>query len=234
MSHYRYNRQVSPPAPFVYVSVCAAVEGTAAAGCPAQLDTAADLTVIPSRLVEELQLDQLSEFPILGVDGHLSTLPTFLVHRGKSGVGSSFLPEKMNRHRAKKARERGIVGSLKPFRWNPAGDNSVSVHHGTIRCQFIIIASLVGQFGVSGDNSVSVRGQFGVGKFGDNSVILVRGQFGVSSGDNSVSVRGQFGVSSGTIRCQFGDNSVSVRHYCFPCIKSVSWIHGKTSKTDRR
>lgn len=79
MSRYRYNRQVSPPAPFVYVSVCAAVEGTAAAECPAQLDTAADLTVIPSRLVEDLQLDQLSEFPILGVDGHLSTLPTFLV-----------------------------------------------------------------------------------------------------------------------------------------------------------
>jgi len=32
----------------------------------------------------------------------------------------------------------------------------------------------------------------------------------------------------------FRDNSVSVHHYCFPCIKSVSWIHGKTSKTDRR
>jgi hypothetical protein len=32
----------------------------------------------------------------------------------------------------------------------------------------------------------------------------------------------------------FQDNSVSVHHYCFPCIKSVSWIHGKTSKTDRR
>ena len=30
------------------------------------------------------------------------------------------------------------------------------------------------------------------------------------------------------------DNSVSVHHYCFPCIKSVSWIHGKTSKTDGR
>ena len=44
----------------------------------------------------------------------------------------------------------------------------------------------------------------------------------------------------GTIRCQFqkgdnsGNNSVSVYHYYFPCIKSVSWIHGKTSKTDRR
>src|SRR5208337_4336078 len=35
---------------------------------------------------------------------------------------------------------------------------------------------------------------------------------------------GQFGV----------DNSVSVHHYCFPCIKLVSLIHGKTSKTDRR
>ena len=34
--------------------------------------------------------------------------------------------------------------------------------------------------------------------------------------------------------CAAGDNSVSVHHYCFPCIKSVSWIHGKTSKTDRR
>ena len=52
---------------------------------------------------------------------------------------------------------------------------------------------------------------------------------------------GQFGVK--TIRCRFiiiasltsyRDNSVSVHHYCFPCIKSVSWIHGKTSKTDRR
>ena len=48
-------------------------------------------------------------------------------------------------------------------------------------------------------------------------------------------------AGQGTIRCQFiiiaslaSDNSVSVHHYCFPCIKSVSWIHGKTSKTDRR
>jgi hypothetical protein len=47
--------------------------------CPAQLDTAADLTVIPSRLVNELQLDQLGELPILGVGAHLATLPTFLV-----------------------------------------------------------------------------------------------------------------------------------------------------------
>jgi hypothetical protein len=50
-----------------------------------------------------------------------------------------------------------------------------------------------------------------------------------SLGDNSVSVHHY------CFPCiKSGDNSVSVRHYCFPCIKSVSWIHGKTSKTDRR
>jgi predicted aspartyl protease len=79
MNRYRYNRQVSPPAPFAYVLIRAAVDGATAVESPAQIDTAADLTVIPSRLVEELQLDQLSEFPIVGVDGHMSVLPTFLV-----------------------------------------------------------------------------------------------------------------------------------------------------------
>jgi len=56
----------------IHVSVCAAVEATAAVESPAQLDTAADLTVIPLRLVEELQLDQLSEFPILGSASSMS------------------------------------------------------------------------------------------------------------------------------------------------------------------
>ena len=123
------------------------------------------------------------------------------------------------------------------------GDNSVSVHHycfpwGTIRCQFIIIASLGGQFGVSsslllplGDNSVSVHHYcFPCIK----SVSWIQG-----------TIRCQFIIIAslgGTIRCQFvrqfgvssslllplciRDNSVSVHHYCFPCIKSVSWIHG--------
>ena len=73
---------------------------------------------------------------------------------------------------------------------------------GTIRCQGDNLSVSVGKgttFSVQGDNSVS-----------DNS-----GQFGVSS---SLLQLGQFGVS--------WDNSVSVHHYCFPYIKSVSWIHG--------
>ena len=79
MSRYRYNRQVSPPAPFVHVSVRAVAVNSAVAECPAQLDTAADLTVIPTRLVDELQLDQLGELSILGFGADLETLPTFLV-----------------------------------------------------------------------------------------------------------------------------------------------------------
>jgi Retroviral aspartyl protease len=82
MIYYRYNRQVVPPAPFVYVSIQAPVGERAMAECPAQLDPAADLTVIPSRLVKELQLDQLGELPILGVGAHLEILPTFLVQIG--------------------------------------------------------------------------------------------------------------------------------------------------------
>ena len=74
---------------------------------------------------------------------------------------------------------------------------------GTIRCQGDNLSVSVGKgttFSVQGDNSVS-----------DNS-----GQFGVSW-DNSVSVHHY---------CSW-DNSVSVHHYyCFPYIKSVSWIHG--------
>jgi hypothetical protein len=82
-------------------------------------------------------------------------------------------------------------------------DNSA----GTIRCQFVIIASLASIRGtIRGDNSVSgtIRCQFA-----DNSVSVrggtIRGgQFGVSSSLLLPlhQVGGQFGVR-GTIRCQF-------------------------------
>jgi predicted aspartyl protease len=79
MSRYRYNHQVDPPAPFAYASVGAAAVISASLEYPAQLDTAADMSVVPWRVVEELQLDPLGEFEALGLGGHLMTLPTFLV-----------------------------------------------------------------------------------------------------------------------------------------------------------
>jgi hypothetical protein len=56
MVRYAHNRQVTPPAPFVHVLVRLPYEGPAGVVVPAQIDTAADLSVIPGRLVEELQL----------------------------------------------------------------------------------------------------------------------------------------------------------------------------------
>ena len=79
MSRYRYNRQISPPAPFAYAPVGAAVEG-----CPPRKGRLSstplrDLSVVPRRIVEELRLDPLGEFEVLGLSGHLMTLPTYLV-----------------------------------------------------------------------------------------------------------------------------------------------------------
>jgi hypothetical protein len=58
---YNYNRQLTPPAP------------------AAQLDTAADRSVVPWSIVEALRLPQLDELPALGFGGHLASVPTFLV-----------------------------------------------------------------------------------------------------------------------------------------------------------
>jgi hypothetical protein len=79
MIRYAYNRQVTPPAPFVHVSLRPPQEGAAGVVVPAQIDTAADLSVIPGRFVEELHLVPLDSVSALGFGGHLVTLPTFLV-----------------------------------------------------------------------------------------------------------------------------------------------------------
>lgn len=76
---YNYNQQVAPPAPFVYVHVRPAFEGSAGAVVPGQVDTAADLSAIPERLVEELRLVPLEMVSALGFGGHLLSLPTYLV-----------------------------------------------------------------------------------------------------------------------------------------------------------
>jgi hypothetical protein len=79
MVRYTYNQQVSPPAPFVHVSVRPPHGGSAGIIIPAQIDTAADLSVIPGLVVEELQLVPLDSVATLGFGGHLLTLPTYLV-----------------------------------------------------------------------------------------------------------------------------------------------------------
>ncbi len=68
-----------PPAPFVHVSIRRPLEGSDEVTVPAQIDTGADLSVIPGRLVEELHLVPLDSVSALGFGGHLLSLSTYLV-----------------------------------------------------------------------------------------------------------------------------------------------------------
>jgi hypothetical protein len=89
---YNYNRQVSPPAPFVYVTVARPHEpDTAISNLPAQLDTAADFSAIPAGLVERLQLVQLDDAPIAGFGGHVTLAPIYLVELGVQPFGAEIV-----------------------------------------------------------------------------------------------------------------------------------------------
>lgn len=47
MVRYRYNEQVQPSAPFIYIGIAAPNESPAIEQVPALIDTGADITVIP-------------------------------------------------------------------------------------------------------------------------------------------------------------------------------------------
>ena len=89
VTRYRYNQQVSPPGPFVHVALQRPVGDETISDLPAQLDTAADLTVVPLSLIEQLGLLPFDVLPVLGFGGVLSNVPTFLVRlsiRGEDPV----------------------------------------------------------------------------------------------------------------------------------------------------
>jgi predicted aspartyl protease len=77
MIRYQYNPRFSPPAPLVNVTLRNPETGKERADFPAQLDTAADRTVVPRRIVDDLGLVQMDELAISGVGGHISLMPTF-------------------------------------------------------------------------------------------------------------------------------------------------------------
>jgi len=79
MTRYNDNQQMSPPAPFVPVLIGPPSDDSVARELPAQLDCAADRSVIPWSVVEALALPQLDELPVLGFGGHLTTAATFLI-----------------------------------------------------------------------------------------------------------------------------------------------------------
>ncbi len=77
---YNYNRQLEPPAPCAYVSIARPDNAAiVVANLPAQLDTGADITVVPAEIVERLQLVQLDQVAVGGFGGHVMLAATYLV-----------------------------------------------------------------------------------------------------------------------------------------------------------
>jgi hypothetical protein len=79
MTRYTYSQLGHHPAPFVQVSLSGPNGGTELADLPAQLDSGADRTVIPWKVVEGLGLIQLDEITVGALNMTLAVLPTFLV-----------------------------------------------------------------------------------------------------------------------------------------------------------
>jgi hypothetical protein len=110
---YRYNQQVSPPAPFLHL-VLARPDGTRSSGeIPAQIDSAADITAVPADVIDDLELVQFGSMDVAAFAGVLKTVRTFLVQLSLRGgnpvvvkvVASSDEPhvllgrDVLNRHR---------------------------------------------------------------------------------------------------------------------------------------
>jgi hypothetical protein len=79
MIRYADNRQVDPLAPFVHVTLRRPGQDQAFEELPAQIDTAADRTVIPGSLVARLGLMPLEELPVAGFGGQVLLVPTYFV-----------------------------------------------------------------------------------------------------------------------------------------------------------
>lgn len=79
MIRYRYKIQVQPPAPFVHVSLVNPADGQQLLNVPAQVDTAADRTVLPDAIVRQLGLPQTGVMSIGGLGGITYNLPTHIV-----------------------------------------------------------------------------------------------------------------------------------------------------------
>jgi hypothetical protein len=76
---YNYLPQLSPPAPFVYVTLRNPISGAEQRDVPAQLDSAADRTLLPDTVVQTLTLPQMGAILIGGVGGLTLTMPSYPV-----------------------------------------------------------------------------------------------------------------------------------------------------------
>jgi hypothetical protein len=79
MIRYNYTRQFDPPAPFVYVSLRCPLTGVSVHDLPAQVDCAADRTVIPGGLVAVLGLKYVDTIHVPGLGGEILAVSAYQV-----------------------------------------------------------------------------------------------------------------------------------------------------------
>jgi predicted aspartyl protease len=79
MTRYAYNQQVTPPAPFVHVTLRSPDGARDAGELPALVDTGADRTIVPRGAVNGLGLIPLDEVPLMGMGGQVGRYSTFIV-----------------------------------------------------------------------------------------------------------------------------------------------------------
>ena len=82
MIRYAYLPQLNPPSPFVHIVLQNPADGTELRTVPAQLDTAADRTILPETLVKSLGLPQVGTVHLGGFGGATFTLPVYAVNLG--------------------------------------------------------------------------------------------------------------------------------------------------------
>jgi hypothetical protein len=82
MARYRYAAEFNPPAPFVQVTLRNPTTGEQRQGIPAQLDTAADRTVLPEAVALSLHLNRIGETLIGGFGGTVTVVPLYGVLLG--------------------------------------------------------------------------------------------------------------------------------------------------------
>jgi hypothetical protein len=76
---YRYSIHLSPPAPFVHVTLRNPADGAELKNVAAQIDSAADRSVLPLAISAQLGLAQMGTLAVGGLGGIVYTLPTFVV-----------------------------------------------------------------------------------------------------------------------------------------------------------
>jgi hypothetical protein len=76
---YTYVPNFQPPAPFVHVRLRNPVSGDEVRDVPAQLDSAADRTVLPDAVVKSLNLPRVGVMTFAGFGGVSFSLPVYAV-----------------------------------------------------------------------------------------------------------------------------------------------------------